>query len=94
MDPNQQELMRRIEIAEGRLIPGPFGDGELHDPLEDEEPTAALIKQVGEQASLEVDYRGIGRCHAVWGRMREILKAQHGVVWYSPAEMNPRTMFD
>jgi len=36
----------------------------------------------------------MGRCHGVWKKMKEILRTEHGIEWYSPAEMNPKVAFD
>jgi len=49
------ELKRRIEVAQKQQRrPGmtlPF----LHDPIEDQEPAASLIKQARDKADAEVD---------------------------------------
>ncbi len=37
--------------------------------------------------------RGMGFCHAHWPTLRAVL-AERGIVWHSPAELNPRVMFD
>ena len=89
------ELKRRIEIAE-KLQRRPGSTFPLlHDPAEDQEPTAFLIKQVRDRADAEVDKKTrMGRCHAIWRKMKEILKTEHGIEWYSPAEMNPNVLLD
>ena len=35
----------------------------------------------------------LGSCHRIWKLMKEDLK-QHGISWYSPAEINPGHRFD
>ena len=35
----------------------------------------------------------MGTCHLIWRRMKERL-AEEGIIWYSPAEMNPGHIFD
>ncbi len=89
------ELKRRIAAAQ-QLQRGPGKTSRwLHDPIEDEEPTGSLIRRVRDRADAEVDPEtGFGRCHAVWGRTKEILKQEYGIEWYSPAEMNPDIIFD
>jgi hypothetical protein len=37
--------------------------------------------------------RGMGFCHAYWPVKRELL-AKHGITWRTPAQMNPKVMFD
>ena len=90
------ELKRRIEVAEKlQRRPGFSRFPLLHDPIEDQEPTASLIKRAGERARAAVDRKiRMGRCHAVWKKMKEILQTEHGIEWYSPAEMNPGVRFD
>jgi hypothetical protein len=36
----------------------------------------------------------MGRCHDVWGRMRDILKNEHGIVWYPPNRINTDLLYD
>lgn len=74
------------------------GDATLHDPVEDDVRYSATISAAREDAERialeELGGRPLGSCHFIWGRMREILKEQHGIDWYSPAEMNPGSCFD
>ena len=90
------ELKRRIEVAQKlQRRPGFTRFPLLHDPVEDQEPTALIIKQAGERAEAEVDRKiQMGRCHVVWKKMKEILQTEHGIEWYSPAEMNSEVLFD
>jgi hypothetical protein len=32
--------------------------------------------------------------HRIWHRQQEILKEEHGIVWYPPSRMNPRMIYD
>ncbi len=67
----------------------------LHDPIEDDAPTAVLIQAASAKADAEIDPKvRMGRCHGVWTRTKTILKDEHGVVWYSLREMNPGVRFD
>jgi len=44
-------------------------------------------------ASLVTEHpRGGG--HFVWREMKQLLKTEHGIEWFSPAEMNPGIKFD
>lgn len=38
--------------------------------------------------------RGMGFCHAHWSALADVLLADYGIRWRSPARMNPRVMFD
>lgn len=38
--------------------------------------------------------RGMGFCFAWWTTLRDILLKDYGITWRSPAQMNPRVMFD
>ena len=35
-----------------------------------------------------------GGCHFRWRQMKTILQEQHGIGWFTPAEMNPGIRFD
>jgi hypothetical protein len=71
-------------------------DEPLHDPIEDEPETKAVIK-AAEREAIEklggVD-QGLGFCHRVWPVQKRILKKKHGIMWMTPKEMNPNTFFD
>jgi hypothetical protein len=89
------ELKRRIETAAKtqRRLYAAFQV--LHDPIEDDEAASKAIKAAQAKADAEIDSRRErGRCHGVWSRMKVILKEEHGVIWYSPSEMNPGMKFD
>lgn len=89
---NRLFISRYVEAA---LVQGLQDD--LHDPIEDHPEYSDLIKRVGEEALDQVKREagpGLGLCHAVWGSMATILRERHGIVWYSPSEMNPLTMYD
>jgi hypothetical protein len=89
------ELVQRRQVAAAAQK----GDGEivmaLHDPIEDDEAFTSIIKEARKEAESLIDSRlGMGRCHSIWARMKKILKEKHGIVWYTPAEMNPLVCFD
>jgi len=88
-----QELLRRIQQARGsqRVIDP---RAELHDPIEDNPRIRPIIREVECRAEKESPIQGMGRCHDVWGRMREILKNEHGITWYPPSRMNTDIFFD
>jgi hypothetical protein len=50
--------------------------------------------EVERRAEKESPIAGMGRCHDVWGHMHRILKTDHGIVWYSPSQMNTHILFD
>jgi len=87
------ELLRRIEKARAeQCLNDP--QGALHDPIEDAPDIRPIVRQVERRAEKESPIVGMGRCHDVWGRMRQILKTEHGIVWYPPSDMNTGILFD
>ena len=89
------EFAKRIEAAV-RLQPQPDAKfPTYHDPIEDDEATAQIFKQVRERIRAEFDqpYEH-GDCHRIWARMKAILKDEHGIAWYSIGEMNPDSHYD
>jgi hypothetical protein len=88
-----RELLRRIKKARTyQCLNDP--QGALHDPIEDALEIKPIMRDVERRAEKESPIVGMGRCHDVWGRMRQILKTEHGVVWYSPSQMNTHILFD
>jgi hypothetical protein len=71
---------------------------ELHDPIEDEPALSALIARAKQQAeaalSMHEDRDKHGFCHVFWSKKADILREEYGIVWYSPADMNPDVMYD
>ena len=67
-----------------------------HDPIEDTPEFKAVINDV--EAELEEmlkDFpKGMGFCHHYWHCKRELLEEKYGIIWRSPAAMNPGVMFD
>jgi hypothetical protein len=66
----------------------------LVDPIEQDPVFGELIKKAQIKAESEIAYDGRGVCHLIWSRQAEILRNEHGIGWYSPAEMNPWIRFD
>jgi hypothetical protein len=88
-----RELLRRIKKARTyQCLNDP--QGALHDPIEDALEIKPIMREVERRAEKESPIVGMGRCHDVWGRMRQILKTEHGMVWYSPSQMNTHILFD
>jgi hypothetical protein len=88
-----RELLRRIKKARTyQCLNDP--QGALHDPIEDAPEIKLILRVVERRAEKESPIVGMGRCHDVWGRMRQILKTEHGIVWYSPSQMNTGILFD
>ena len=87
------ELLRRIEKAKSsQRLSDP--QAELHDPIEDNPRVRAIIREVERRAEKESPIQGMGRCHDVWGRMRDILKNEHGIIWYPPSRINTDLLYD
>jgi hypothetical protein len=88
-----RELLRRIKKARTyQCLNDP--QGALHDPIEDDLEIKPIMRAVERRAEKESPIVGMGRCHDVWGRMRQILKTEHGIVWYPPSDMNTGILFD
>ena len=94
------ELVSRIIEAKEKQ-----SDRILHDPIEDRPEMAATFDVVRRRAEETLDRwtatvsdgfrkRPLGSCHLVWSEMRKVLKEEHGVLWFTPAEMNPGSVFD
>jgi len=91
--PIDPELERRRELARRTNIKKyPFSH--LYDPIRDDPTYAWAIKEAGQRASEEIGYNQMGDCHRIWRRMKEILKDEFDIVWYSPREMNPDVRYD
>jgi hypothetical protein len=71
---------------------------ELHDPIEDDPALAPLItraERLAEVALSSDSRRGLhGFCHVFWDEKGSILRRDFGIVWFSPAAMNPDVMYD
>ena len=66
-----------------------------HDPVEDTPEFRAIADELEEKILARIGpNRGMGYCHLYWSTKREILEADYGIVWRSPAIMNPRVKFD
>ena len=90
----QRELLQRIlRAAEYQQ------SGRLHDPIEDDPDHAAVIADASRRAEIETNAElakmivSRGRARAIWRKKKQIL-ADQGLLWFSPGEMNPGTVFD
>ncbi|MDR2981746.1 MAG: hypothetical protein LBV12_05815 [Puniceicoccales bacterium] len=89
------ELERRIEAANEYQRQTSAAFPLLHDPIEDDETIAPIIKAAYTKADAEIDSKiRMGRCHSIWTLVKIILKKEHNITWYSPREMNPGVRFD
>lgn len=68
------------------------------DPQEYDAEKKELIKAARTEAEFSMKQDGTinleGSCHILWERQQKILEEKYGVVWRSPAEMNPDIIFD
>ncbi len=66
-----------------------------HDPIEDTPEYKAIEKELEEKILAKIgENRGMGYCHLYWATKRDILLSDYGIVWKSPAIMNPGIRFD
>ena len=68
--------------------------GNLRDPIELDPVFGKLVKEASARAEKTILDIEIGRCHQIWDEQARILKQEHGIDWYSPAQMNPWNMYD
>lgn len=70
------------------------GKSQLYDPIEDEPALWEHIRAAKEEAKIVAGaVANRGQCHQIWVEQERILTAQ-GITWFSPAVMNPWTVFD
>ncbi|GEP45196.1 hypothetical protein [Brevifollis gellanilyticus] len=70
----------------------------LCDPIESDPVVGATIRETLERVGCELETaRGryqMGLCHSIWRTAQSELLQKHGIVWYTPAQMNPGACFD
>jgi hypothetical protein len=95
--PRDLELeRRRIQAREEQKISS-HRLRRYRDPIEKDPEIAKLVRAAAERAHQEVSggrYEHLGTCHLIWRRQEEILKEEHGIVWYPPSRMNPHIIYD
>lgn len=100
-----EELEREISFLRKNIAYADSGELDMiscedshlkHDPVE----WTARWEAVIDDADREVEERlsgfprGMGYCHAFWHTRMQVLEEDYGLVWRSPAVMNPGVMFD
>ena len=94
-DITDQELLRRIKLAEQEQASEVAKGGFYHDPIEDVPKIGPIVQAAHDRADSEIAPQIIwGRCHSIWESVERILNEEHGITWYSPRDMNPGTRFD
>ena len=64
-----------------------------HDPVEMSKEYLDCIDEIEEKIEKNRTYSGLGSCHEMWDLKYRFL-LEKGIVWKSPAVLNPRVMFD
>ena len=64
-----------------------------HDPVEMSKEYLDCIDEIEEKIENNRTYSGLGSCHEIWDLKYRFL-LEKGIVWKSPAVLNPRVMFD
>ncbi len=88
-----------IALAEAGDRDGMIEKGHIkNDPVEWTAAWEEVIDEVQRKVHSELNGEtihtfGMGFCHLYWSKMREVLW-RYGIEWYSPAAMNPGTIFD
>jgi hypothetical protein len=66
-------------------------------PIEADPLLGAAIREAAEEAARAAylaGHHGKGKCHVIWRMQKKILAERHGIVWFSPQDMNPSAFFD
>lgn len=101
MEDNERELQKWTEYIDTEKVPledwqKRYGVHLKSDPIERMPEWEELYYEVEKEveSAIPEDFpRGMGFCHMYWHTRRNIL-ARKGIRWRSPAEMNPRVLFD
>lgn len=64
-----------------------------HDPVEMTKEYLDVIDEVEEKIDRNLTYRGMGACHEIWN-LKFTYLMEKGIIWKSPAMLNPRVRFD
>ena len=64
-----------------------------HDPVEMTEEYLAVIDEVEKLVEENRTLHGFGSCHEVWALTKSYL-LERDIEWHTPAELNPRVLFD
>ena len=67
--------------------------GLKNDPIEMSEEYLNVIDEVEEKIAKNRTIYGMGSCHEVWA-LKEQYLLEKGIIWKSPARLNPGVMFD
>jgi hypothetical protein len=70
-----------------------------HDPIEDDPAYHTILEAADKVEHDEFNARNpgpakLGNVHGIWAIKKRILKDKHGIVWRTPAELNPRMALD
>ena len=66
-----------------------------YDPIEDTAPFRRVERMARAEAERRAGKGGyMGYCHRIWGEIQNVLLEKYGIVWRSPAAMNPNVLFD
>jgi hypothetical protein len=93
-NPSHAALPKQHGIAEARK--SQVDDRAVHDPIEDDPRYRQILEAADSEAeqALASIPKGMGFCHRLWRTKQTILIKKYGVVWFSPADINPGYRFD
>lgn len=86
-------LRERVLIA----IQRPKRQRGLVDPIQEDPHAGPLVSASAEEArelAQHAGHIGRGSCHFIWREQARILLECHNIVWFSPKQMNPHTIYD
>lgn len=65
-----------------------------YDPVEESDEYASVELEIERKIRTEIgECRYMGYCHKYWSTKKKMLK-EYGIIWKSPAELNPSVIFD
>lgn len=64
-----------------------------NDPVEMTDKYLSVIDEIEKKIEAKRTFCGMGSCYEYWNLKKQFL-AEKGIEWSSPAELNPRVMFD
>ena len=102
LEQSSTELRGRIVEASNHRLQSEDNDhsgSALEDPIIRDASSGPQIARIlaEEQDRIRAENEGgwpLGSCHLIWKRTKERAMHEHGLRWYSPAELNPFAAYD
>lgn len=76
----------------------PKRNGLYYDPIEDDPEYTAVFEEVAVKVKQSKECNGLenelGGVHCFWDVKKRILKEEYGIIWKSPADLNPGVIIE